>query len=116
MKMLTQALVLFASLLAGCAPALDLSPLRKALASDPQWIREFDNDLMVEQEKAQNSHTGSIDSRIILWEDLNCMRGIYIAQARAAQAISENMGTPIAEAMNATQADPAWIIALQGCD
>lgn len=94
---------------------LDLTPIPLTNASDAEWVQAFDVKLSQSQAETVAKHKGSPDSRIILWEELNCMRGVYVARARAAQALSERKGISRGEAIAETQSDAAWTIAGQGC-
>lgn len=94
---------------------LDLTPVPVTSASDPEWIQAFDAKISQTQAETVAKYEGSPDGRIILWEELNCMRGVYVARARAAQALSERKGISRKEAIAETQSDAAWTIALQGC-
>ncbi len=94
---------------------LNLTPISHATASDPEWIRKFDADLIKKETGILANHRGSLDSRVILWEELNCMHGVYVAQARAAQALSERKGISRGAALAETQSDSGWTIAAQRC-
>ncbi len=86
-----------------------------ATASDPEWIRKFDANIIKIQTEALANHKASLDSRVILWEELNCLGTVYVARARAAQALSERTGISLGAAKAETQSDPGWTIAAQGC-
>ena len=112
--------LIFALVLAACDPVqeleeLDLTPLPHATAADPEWIRKFDAAAINISIDALAKHKGSLDSHVILWEELNCLNGVYVAQARAAQALSEWKGISLGAAKAEAQSDPMWTIAKQGC-
>lgn len=93
------------------APHIDLTPRPQATASDPEWIHEFDTTLIKAQAKGQAGHTGSVGSQILLWQLLECKRGGFLAQARAAHAISRREGISRGDAIAETQIDPGWTLA-----
>ena len=107
-------------LLAACVQdfdqGLDLTLMPHATAADPEWIRKFDaNIIKIQTEALAKAQKHSLDSRIILWEELNCLGGVYVEQARAAQALSERKGISHGAANAEAQSEPMWIIAKQGC-
>ena len=95
--------------------SIDLSPHPVTSASDPAWIRKFDAKLMDAEAKSITGHNGSIDSKIKLWESLNCLRGVYIARLRAAEAISKTQRISRSSAIEITITDPLWTMAEQQC-
>ena len=94
--------------LAACAQDLDLTPIPRATASDPEWIRKFDAAAMKKEAEVLTNHRGSLDSRVILWGDLECLRGVKVAQARAAEAIATRKGISRSDAMAETRSEPGW--------
>ena len=104
-----------AIVLAACAQELDLTPIPRATASDPEWIREFDASIIKKEMEVLASHGGSLDSRVILWEELECVRGVSVAQVRAAEAIARRKRISRSDAIAETQSEPGWTIAAQQC-
>ena len=97
------------------APYIDLTPQARATASDPAWIRELDAEMVKLQTKSQAEHRGSLDSQILLWQALECTRGVKLAQARAAHTIAKRKGISRGDAIAETQTDPGWTLAAQRC-
>ncbi len=94
---------------------LDLTPIPHATASDPEWIREFDAWGVKKETEFLANHRGGLDSRVILWEELECLRFVHVAQARAAETIATRKGITRSDAMAETRSEPGWTIAAQRC-
>ena len=103
--------------LAACVQVqeLDLTPIPHATATDPEWIREFDASLIKKETELLASHAGSLDSQVILWEELGCLRSVHVAQLRAAEAIVTRKGISRSDAIAETRSEPGWTIAAQRC-
>jgi hypothetical protein len=110
-----QTITFVSLLLFGCATPSDLIPSPFASKSDPEWIQKYDESLRKKQSDSVNSHTGGFESKILLWEKLNCMRRVYVGEARAAQKEYIKSGTSIEDAINSVRADPTWITAKNSC-
>ena len=63
-----------------------------------------------------SKYTGSVDSKIKLWQSLNCIRSVHIAQLRAADAISKLQNIKLGAAISTTLANPQWEITKQQCE
>jgi len=94
---------------------LDFSPTPIASKYDPKWIQEFDVSLMKKEAELLASYRGSIDSKIDLFGDIECIRRVNIAKARAANALMSSEKLTRREAMTKVQADPQWFIAEERC-
>ena len=70
---------------------------------------------MESEAKALAEFGGRASARVALWESLECLRGVHIAKARAAEALTIRWGISRADALAELQTDPQWIIAEQGC-
>jgi len=93
----------------------NLAPTPAATASDPEWIKSYDADLMAKESYQVSNHSGSPDSQVVLWQNLECLRRVYIAQARAVDVAERTEGLSRADAVAKVQVDPNWTIAQQGC-
>ncbi|MCW5652632.1 hypothetical protein [Hydrogenophaga sp.] len=102
-------------LAAGCASTSSLVPAPFATASDPEWIQSFDAGLREKQTQTVNSFGGRVESKLALWEQLDCSRRVYVSQARAAQIKATETGAAVNDAMRQVTAEPMWILARNSC-
>ena len=109
------------SVISGCVRDYDrfngfnLPPSPMATASDSDRIRKLDAKFMELQRAALASHNASFESRMLLWKGLECMRDVDIAKVRAVELISVRKGISRKDAFSEIEADPRWVIAMQGC-
>ena len=109
------------SVISGCVRDYDrfngfnLPPSPMATASDSDRIRKLDAKFMEVQRRSMASHNASFESRMLLWKGLECMRRVDIAKARAMELISVRKGISWNDAVKEIEADPRWVIAMQGC-
>ncbi len=90
-------------------------PSKLANSNDPEWIQLFDQRTRSMQVETVNSHTGGFDSKFILWQNIECLRKVRIAQARAAHILATDEGIPISSAHTRISSDPRWIVAQNSC-
>lgn len=102
-------------LLVGCATPSMPEPSKLANSDDPESIQQFDERMRTRQMETVNSHTGGFESKFILWNNIECMRRVYIAQARAAYVLASDQGIPLSSAQSQISSDPRWISALNSC-
>lgn len=72
--------------LAGC---VDIPVRPHATENDPSWIRKFDARLMASESKLIDEHEGTTDSKILLFQSIECLRDVSLDQLRAANAIAK---------------------------
>jgi len=119
MKRIILAALVGISVISGCVRDTGLpvpTPSPKAAASDSDWIRKLDAKSMEIQWETMLSHTASYESLMLLWLSLECRRDVYIGKARATELISVRKGISRKDASKEINADPRWIIAMQGCE
>jgi hypothetical protein len=108
-------LLMVSGVFAGCASTDSLVPAPFASASDPEWIQTYDAGLREKQTQSVRQHNGRFESKVLLWQQLDCLRNVYVSQARAAQSRVTETGVSVGDAMNHVKSDPMWVVARNSC-
>lgn len=108
-------IIIVSLVLAGCATQYDMTPRPHALPSDSAWLRDADAALIRNQVAGQARFTGRIEAQIALKRQLDCQRGVWMSQFRAAEVKAQRSGMSAKSAIDEVRADPTWIIAMNSC-
>ena len=99
----------------GCATPTLPEAVTFTTEADATWVKNYDNELLQKQNRSISQHSGGFESRLILWQQLNCLRRVYVAEARAADQLAKKSDIPLSNAISSTQADPSWQLARNSC-
>jgi hypothetical protein len=83
--------------------------------SDAEWIKKYDSELRDKQVQLTNSHNGKFESKVILWQQIDCKRRVLLSQARAIELMMIESGISFNDAKTKIGSDPTWVIAQNSC-